>query len=92
MRLSPTLAQLCAKGLERACEDNPALCQGVNTYGGYITYPGVAESQGVVLERAHRCDVAPEPAAEKTFSDFSVFNKLPRSCSFTISVVRTASA
>jgi len=44
----PYLAQLCAKGLERACEDNPALCQGVNTYRGYITYPGVAESQGVV--------------------------------------------
>jgi alanine dehydrogenase len=43
----PYLAQLCGKGLERACEENPALCQGVNTYGGYITYPGVAESQGV---------------------------------------------
>lgn len=43
----PYLAQLCSKGLERACEENPALCQGVNTYGGHITYPGVAESQGV---------------------------------------------
>jgi len=43
----PYLAQLCGKGLERACEENPALCQGVNTYAGYITYPGVAESQGV---------------------------------------------
>jgi alanine dehydrogenase len=42
----PYLAQLCAKGLERACEENAAIRQGVNTYGGFITYPGVAESQG----------------------------------------------
>jgi len=44
----PYLSQLCGKGLERACEENRALSQGVNTYRGYITYPGVAESQGVV--------------------------------------------
>jgi alanine dehydrogenase len=43
----PYLAELCAKGLERACEENPAIREGVNTYGGYITYPGVAESQGL---------------------------------------------
>ena len=43
----PYLLQLCNKGLERACEQNPALCEGVNTYRGYITYPGVAESQGL---------------------------------------------
>ena len=43
----PYLAELCAKGLERACEDNPAIREGVNTYAGYITHPGVAESQGV---------------------------------------------
>jgi alanine dehydrogenase len=43
----PYLAELCSKGLERSCEQNPAICQGVNTYGGYITYPGVAESQGL---------------------------------------------
>ena len=42
----PYLAQLCAHGLEKACEQNPAIREGVNTYGGYITYPGVAESQG----------------------------------------------
>jgi alanine dehydrogenase len=42
----PYLAELCAKGLERACEDNPAIREGVNTYAGYITHPGVAESQG----------------------------------------------
>ena len=43
----PYLAELCAKGLQRACEENPALREGVNTYGGHITYPGVAESQGL---------------------------------------------
>src|SRR5579864_6441318 len=43
----PYLAELCAKGLERACEENPAVREGVNTYQGYITYPGVAESQGL---------------------------------------------
>jgi len=45
----PYLAELCAKGLERACEDNPAIREGVNTYAGYITHPGVAESQGVAF-------------------------------------------
>ena len=43
----PYLAELCAKGLQRACRENPAIREGVNTYGGYITYPGVAESQGL---------------------------------------------
>jgi alanine dehydrogenase len=43
----PYLAELCAKGLERACQDNPAIREGVNTYAGHITHPGVAESQGV---------------------------------------------
>jgi alanine dehydrogenase len=43
----PYLAELCARGLEGACEHNPAIREGVNTYGGYIIYPGVAESQGL---------------------------------------------
>ncbi len=43
----PYLAELCAKGLARACEENAAIREGVNTYGGHITYPGVAESQGL---------------------------------------------
>jgi len=43
----PYLAELCAKGLERACEENAAIREGVNTYQGYITYPGVEESQGL---------------------------------------------
>ncbi len=43
----PYLAELCAKGLARACRENPAIREGVNTYAGHITYPGVAESQGL---------------------------------------------
>ncbi len=42
----PYLLELANKGLERACDGNPALRQGVNTYHGYVTYRGVAESQG----------------------------------------------
>jgi alanine dehydrogenase len=42
----PYLAELCAKGLARACE-NPAIREGVNIYDGHITYPAVAESQGL---------------------------------------------
>ncbi len=42
----PYLMQLANKGLERACEENKAVCEGVNTFGGHITYPAVAESQG----------------------------------------------
>jgi len=42
----PYLLALADKGLERACVENPAIREGVNTYGGEITYPAVAESQG----------------------------------------------
>jgi alanine dehydrogenase len=42
----PYLLELANKGLERACEQHPALREGVNTYRGDITYAGVAESQG----------------------------------------------
>ncbi|MBV8811303.1 MAG: alanine dehydrogenase, partial [Acidobacteriaceae bacterium] len=37
---------LADKGLERACEENDAIREGVNTYEGEITYAAVAESQG----------------------------------------------
>ncbi len=43
----PYLVELCSKGLERACEENKAIREGVNTYAGHITYPAVAESQGL---------------------------------------------
>lgn len=42
----PYLMELCTKGLEQACQDNPAICEGINTFAGEITYPAVAESQG----------------------------------------------
>jgi alanine dehydrogenase len=42
----PYLLELANKGLERACEAHPALREGVNTYNGYVTHSGVAESQG----------------------------------------------
>ena len=42
----PYLLELANRGLEAACERHPGLKEGVNTYNGYITYAGVAESQG----------------------------------------------
>jgi alanine dehydrogenase len=42
----PYLLELANKGLERAVDEHPALREGVNTYKGYVTHPGVAESQG----------------------------------------------
>lgn len=41
----PYLLELANKGLEKACERNPAIQEGVNTYQGHVTYPAVAESQ-----------------------------------------------
>jgi len=41
----PYLLDLANKGLKRACEENDAIRQGVNTYQGSITYRAVAESQ-----------------------------------------------
>ncbi|HZT31841.1 MAG TPA: alanine dehydrogenase [Bryobacteraceae bacterium] len=41
----PYLLELANKGLERACAGHPALSKGVNTYNGYVTHAGVAESQ-----------------------------------------------
>ena len=42
----PYLLQLAHSGLERACSQSPALSAGVNTYHGYVTHPGVGQSQG----------------------------------------------
>lgn len=41
----PYVLQLASKGLEAACAQSPAMCEGVNTYNGYVTYAAVAESQ-----------------------------------------------
>jgi alanine dehydrogenase len=43
----PYLMQLANKGLERACHENSAIREGVNTYRGKVTYAAVAESQGL---------------------------------------------
>jgi alanine dehydrogenase len=42
----PYLMELANHGLEGACERHPGLREGVNTYHGYVTHSGVAESQG----------------------------------------------
>ncbi len=42
----PYLLDLANHGLEGACERHAALREGVNTYNGYVTHSGVAESQG----------------------------------------------
>ncbi len=42
----PYLLELANHGLEAACERHAALRVGVNTYNGYVTHGGVAESQG----------------------------------------------
>ena len=42
----PYLMELANLGLEPACDRFPALREGVNTYNGYVTHSGVAQSQG----------------------------------------------
>ena len=42
----PYLLNIADRGLEKACEESPAIYEGVNTYKGHLTYAGVAESQG----------------------------------------------
>jgi len=42
----PYLLELADHGLEKACTEDPALRQGLNTYRGELTHPGVADSQG----------------------------------------------
>jgi alanine dehydrogenase len=41
----PYVMQIAHKGFAAACEENPAICEGVNTFQGHITYAAVAESQ-----------------------------------------------
>jgi alanine dehydrogenase len=42
----PYVFKLAGDRLERALENSPPLARGVNTYRGFVTHPGVAESQG----------------------------------------------
>ena len=61
----PYLLELANNGLgARRASGIPRLREGVNTYNGYVTHPGVAESQGRELERAampcaeeHACQI-----------------------------------
>ncbi|MDX2152757.1 MAG: alanine dehydrogenase [Bryobacteraceae bacterium] len=41
----PYVLQIANKGVEAACADSKGICEGVNTHGGAVTYPAVAESQ-----------------------------------------------
>jgi len=45
----PYVLKLANDGVERAVECSTALAEGVNTYRGHVTHPGVAESQGKPL-------------------------------------------
>jgi alanine dehydrogenase len=39
--------ELANKGVEKACHENSAICIGLNTYNGCITFPAVAEAFGL---------------------------------------------
>jgi alanine dehydrogenase len=39
------LLEIASRGVAAACERSAPIAEGVNTYGGHITYPAVAESQ-----------------------------------------------
>src|SRR5688500_2943955 len=43
----PYALSLANKGFEKAIRDDAGLAEGVNTYGGKLTYDAVAESQGL---------------------------------------------
>ena len=43
----PYLIELANRGLKGACSRSHAITEGVNTYKGFVTYPAVAESQGL---------------------------------------------
>jgi alanine dehydrogenase len=41
----PYVLEIAERGLAEACSRHHAICEGVNTHAGHITYPAVAESQ-----------------------------------------------
>ncbi len=49
----PYLLDLANHGLHDAVARNPAIKEGVNTYQGEVTHPGVAASQGRTLVELH---------------------------------------
>jgi alanine dehydrogenase len=48
----PYALQLARKGLQKACQDNPALAQGLNIRDGKITNRAVADTFGLECEAA----------------------------------------
>jgi alanine dehydrogenase len=42
----PYALQIANKGYQQACLDNEALCKGINTLGGFVTYKAVADAHG----------------------------------------------
>ena len=46
----PYALQIANKGYQQACLDNEALCKGINTLGGYVTYKAVADAHGYEFE------------------------------------------
>lgn len=43
----PYAVQIANKGFREACQENEALCKGINTLDGYVTYQAVAYAQGL---------------------------------------------
>lgn len=46
----PYALQIANKGFKKACLDNDALCRGINTLDGYVTYKAVADSHSLDYE------------------------------------------
>jgi alanine dehydrogenase len=51
----PYLMELANGGLEGACQKHHAIRSGVNTFDGFVTHQGVAESQGREFREVVRC-------------------------------------
>ena len=52
----PYLLELANQGLQGACERHQAIREGVNTYNGFVTHRGVAQSQGRELRQLASLD------------------------------------
>lgn len=48
----PYALQIANKGYKKACLDNEALCKGINTLNGYVTYKAVADALSLEYEDA----------------------------------------
>ncbi|HZF66311.1 MAG TPA: alanine dehydrogenase [Chitinophagaceae bacterium] len=48
----PYAVQIATKGYRKACLENTALCKGINTLEGYVTYKAVADAHGLEYAEA----------------------------------------